>query len=91
MEDTFLTLLLVQGVLFLVVVCPMWLALHYKKIYRSQRMLTEEEHMELERLTELAESMGERITTLESILDASTEQWRRTEKSDQEGGHHDSA
>lgn len=69
-------ILLVPGILFILCVCPLWLALHYAKIYRSQRLLTHEEHIELEKLQEVSGRMAERIDTLESILDTRTGTWR---------------
>ena len=60
---------LTPAIVFILCVCPLWLALHYAKIYRSQRFLTHEEHIELERLRDAAEKMSDRIDTLESILE----------------------
>ena len=70
-------ILLVPAILFMVVVAPLWLVMHYRSKRRAQRALSGEERAELERLTDLADRMGERIEILESILDAETPGWRR--------------
>lgn len=63
--------------LFLLFVAPIWIIMHYRSKRRTQGMLTDDERAELERLTASAETMKERIETLESILDAETPDWRR--------------
>lgn len=68
--------LVVPVVLFMVVVAPIWLVMHYRSKRREQGALSGEERAELEKLTDLAERMGERIETLEAILDAETPDWR---------------
>ena len=72
-----LEVLLVPAILFMVVVAPIWLVMHYRSKRRAQAALSGEERAELERLTDLADRMGERIETLEAILDAETPGWRR--------------
>ena len=77
MSDGAVAVLLVPAILFMVVVAPIWLVMHYRSKRRGQAALSGEERAELERLTELADRMGERIETLEAILDAETPDWRR--------------
>ncbi|MYE14426.1 MAG: envelope stress response membrane protein PspB [Gammaproteobacteria bacterium] len=67
----------VPTLLFVVVVAPLWILMHYRSKNRTQGALSEEERAELERLTELADRMGERVETLEAILDAETPDWRK--------------
>ena len=68
---------LAPAVLFLIFVAPLWIIMHYRSKRRSLGMLTDDERAELERLAASAETMQERIDTLESILDAETPDWRR--------------
>ena len=63
-------------VLFLIFVAPLWIFMHYRAKGRARASLSEDEHTELERLAAAAESMRERIETLESILDNETPDWR---------------
>ena len=53
-----------------------WIVMHYK--YRGPRTtgFTEEESRQLHELLAIADTMAERIKTLESILDAETPDWR---------------
>lgn len=62
--------------LMIVIVAPIWIGMHYSTKNRRLATLGEEQAAELERLTSAAERMGERIETLEAILDAETPGWR---------------
>ena len=77
MSESVLGILFVPAVLFMVVVAPIWLVMHYRSKRRGQAALSSEERAELEKLTDLADRMGERIETLEAILDAETPDWRK--------------
>ena len=66
----------VPTIVFLVIVAPLWIILHYRSKERDRGALSDEEREELERLARLAERMAERIETLEAILDAETPDWR---------------
>ena len=63
-------------VVFLVVVAPIWLILHYRSKRQISQGFSEEEYKQLSELSELADSMSERIQTLEAILDVETPDWR---------------
>ena len=67
----------VPTLLFVVIVAPLWILMHYRSKRRSQGALSEDERAELGRLAEIAERMGERVETLEAILDAETPDWRK--------------
>lgn len=61
--------------IFVLFVAPIWLWLHYSN--RSTRSeLTQNEQQRLAQLTEESRRMGERIQTLEQILDAEHPNWR---------------
>jgi phage shock protein B len=72
MEDLFLPPIII----FLVVVAPIWLVLHYRSKRQISQGLSEEEYIQLSQLSALADEMAERINTLESILDAESPGWR---------------
>jgi phage shock protein B len=63
-------------VIFLVVVAPIWLVLHYRSKRQLSQGLSEEEYAQLSELSELADKMTDRIKTLEAILDVETPEWR---------------
>ena len=68
--------LFVPAVVFLAVVAPIWIFMHYRSNQQAQGALSEDERLELETLAIQAGRMAERIDTLEAILDAETPQWR---------------
>lgn len=69
-------IMLVPMILFLTVVLPTWLRLHYKEKARQGRELSKEEWADLEQTLERAEQMEQRIATLEKILDETNSNWR---------------
>ena len=68
--------IMAPAILFLIVVAPIWIVMHYRSKRHANAALTEDERLELERLANAAIGMRERIETLESILDAETPEWR---------------
>ena len=66
----------VPTVIFLTIVAPVWIFMHYRSKQRAQSSLSDDERLELETLTAQAERMLDRIETLEAILDAETPEWR---------------
>lgn len=69
-------LLVIPVVLFMIIVAPIWLVLHYRSQSKVNRGLSKEETESLVRLTRKSEGMSERLRTLESILDAEVPDWR---------------
>ncbi|MGO1079673.1 envelope stress response membrane protein PspB [Mycobacterium sp. KBS0706] len=67
----------VPVIVFMVIVAPIWLVLHYVTRWRSSRTLSREDERMLVDLWESAKRMEHRIVTLEKILDAEAPQWRR--------------
>lgn len=72
----------VPTVIFLAIVAPVWIFMHYRGKQRAQGTLSEDERSELESLTSQAERMVDRIETLESILDSETPGWRSRARSE---------
>jgi len=69
-------LLFVPLVVFLVIVVPIWLILHYATRNSANKRLTTKDEALLEDLHESARKMEERIHNLERILDADSPEWR---------------
>jgi len=63
-------------IIFMVIVAPIWLILHYRSKRQVSQGLSEEEYVQLSDLSEMADKMADRIKTLEAILDAETPDWR---------------
>ena len=53
-----------------------WIVMHYKYRGKQTTGFTEDESRQLHELLAIADTMAERIKTLESILDAETPDWR---------------
>jgi phage shock protein B len=68
--------LLVLGILFLVVVAPLWIIFHYITIWRSSRRLSSDDEKALGELWQSARRMEGRIESLERVLDAEAPGWR---------------
>ena len=63
-------------IIFMVIVAPIWLVLHYRSKRQISQGFSEEEYIQLSDLSELADKMADRIKPLEAILDAETPDWR---------------
>ncbi len=69
-------IIVVPVIIFMLVVAPIWLILHYRSKRQISQGLSEEEYDQLSELSEMADKMADRIKTLEAILDAETPDWR---------------
>ena len=69
-------IIVVPVIIFMLIVAPIWLILHYRSKRQISQGLSEEEYIQLSELSELADKMADRIKTLEAILDAETPDWR---------------
>ena len=63
-------------VIFLVIVLPIWLVLHYLTRNSANRRLNSKDEALLEELNDSARRMEDRIRSLERILDADSPNWR---------------
>jgi len=63
-------------ILFMVVVAPIWITMHYRSLSRSSSSLNLEDRQAIEHMLETVDKLTERIGTLESILDADHPRWR---------------
>ena len=69
--------MLAPTILFLVVVAPIWITMHYRSVSKSSRSLNEEDRESIEHMLETVDALTQRIGTLESILDADHPDWRQ--------------
>ena len=72
-----LEMMFVPMVLFMVIVAPTWIVMHYRSINRSSRSLNEEDREALDQMLATVDTLSERIVSLESILDSDHPQWRQ--------------
>ena len=68
----------VLGIIFLVVVAPIWIVLHYLTRWRRSRRLSSEDERVLGELYETARKMEARLAALERVLDADAPGGTRT-------------
>jgi phage shock protein B len=68
--------LFILGILFLVVVAPIWIIAHYATRWRAARRLTSDDEKALGELWQSARRMETRIDALEKILDTEAPGWR---------------
>ncbi|RTR34328.1 envelope stress response membrane protein PspB [Shewanella atlantica] len=69
-------ILMAPIIIFMIIVAPIWLILHYRSKRQVSQGLTDEEYTQLNELINRADKMAQRIDTLESILDTESPQWR---------------
>ncbi len=67
-------------VVFLVIVAPIWIIVHYKSQHRVAGDLSDAERMEVDEMIQVANKMAARIETLESILDVESPEWREKQQ-----------
>jgi phage shock protein B len=70
------TLFFILGIIFLVVVAPIWIVAHYLTRWRRSRKLSAEDERSMGELYETARRMEGRIAALERVLDSEAPGWR---------------
>jgi phage shock protein B len=63
--------------LFMVVVLPIIVVMHYVTKWKATRGLSQEEQVLLEELWKASQSMDSRLNTLETILDDQQPEWKK--------------
>ena len=76
MDEGTVALILAPLIIFLIFVAPIWLILHYRSKKQVNQGLTAEDQIALQELAGKAETMADRIKTLEAILDSEAPEWR---------------
>lgn len=65
------------GILFMVIVAPLWIIFHYTTRWRTSKTLSSEDEKLLADLWRSLERMESRMVSLERILDADCDDWRK--------------
>ena len=82
MDTAFAWALAVPGIIFLLLVAPLWVVFHYITAWKRIRAGTAGpgrvavDSAELERMRELCGQLENRIESLETILDEEAPEWR---------------
>jgi phage shock protein B len=72
-------LMIVVMIIFVGLVAPLWLLLHYITQWKQTRGLSKDDEKMLSDLWESAARMEDRMQALEEILDRDNREWRRRE------------
>jgi phage shock protein B len=67
----------VLAIIFMVVVLPILIIMHYTTKWKATKGLTDEEQATLEELWQTSQRMDGRLNALETILDDQVPDWRR--------------
>ena len=67
----------VVAILFMVVVAPLWILLHYSTRWKSTKTISNEDENILGELWESAERIEDRLNNIERILDVESPEWRK--------------
>ncbi|MEX1032085.1 MAG: envelope stress response membrane protein PspB [Cellvibrionaceae bacterium] len=82
MDGGELTGLVAVVMIFSIPLFAIWAGILKARYQASQRDISDGEREQLQRLTSVADSMVERIATLEAILDAEVPDWRDDHESE---------
>jgi len=66
----------VVAILFMVIVAPLWIFLHYSTRWKSTKTISNEDENILGELWESAERIEGRVSNIERILDVESPEWR---------------
>ena len=69
----------VPMVLFMVIVAPIWIVMHYRSVSRSSRSLSDDDRESIDTMLVTVDKLNERIVSLEAILDADHPDWKQQE------------
>jgi phage shock protein B len=75
MDDT--TALFILAIVFMTVVVPFVVIMHYSTKWKATRGLSDDEHKMLEDLWRESQTMQTRVNALETILDSEAPDWRK--------------
>jgi len=67
----------VLGIVFMTVVLPLFMVMHYSTKWKATKGLSDDEHQMLEDLWKESQNMESRVNALETILDNEVPDWRK--------------
>ena len=76
----FFEFMFVPTILFMVIVLPIWISMHYSSLRRSARSLSDEDRETVEHILETVDKMADRVHTLETLLDSNYPDWRQQQE-----------
>jgi phage shock protein B len=70
------TALFVLTIIFMTVIVPLFVVMHYTTKWKATKGLSDDEHQMLEDLWKESQAMQSRVNALETILDSQVPDWR---------------
>ena len=70
------TAVFVLTIIFMTVVVPLFVIMHYTTKWKATKGLSDDEHQMLEDLWKESQAMQSRVNALETILDSQVPDWR---------------
>jgi phage shock protein B len=70
------TALFVLTIIFMTVIVPLFVIMHYTTKWKATKGLSDDEHQMLEDLWKESQAMQSRVNALETILDSQVPDWR---------------
>lgn len=70
-------MLFVLAIVFMVIVLPFIVIMHYSTKWKATKGLSDDEHRMLEDLWKESQAMQSRVNALETILDGQVPDWRK--------------
>jgi phage shock protein B len=70
-------MLFVLAIIFMVIVLPFVVIMHYSTKWKATKGLSDDEHRMLEDLWKESQAMQSRVNALETILDGQVPDWRK--------------
>jgi phage shock protein B len=70
-------MLFVLAIVFMVIVLPFIVIMHYTTKWKATKGLSDDEHRMLEDLWKESQAMQSRVNALETILDSQVPEWRK--------------
>jgi phage shock protein B len=70
-------MLFVLTIIFMVIVVPFIVIMHYSTKWKATKGLSDDEHQMLEDLWKESQAMQSRVNALETILEAQVPDWRK--------------
>jgi phage shock protein B len=70
------TVFFVLALIFMVVIAPLFVIMHYTTKWKATKGLSDDEHQMLEDLWKQSQAMQSRVNALETILDSEVPDWR---------------
>lgn len=74
------TALFVPTILFMTIVAPIWVVMHYRSKNKMSKGISNEERENLDYMLATMDKLAERVETLESILTENYSDWRNADK-----------